>query len=179
MVDSQIRQGLKGIAVHPLHTAAILSVRSKNWSEAESQYRQLLAIHEEQLGPEDPSVGQASYMLGTMLLFQQKFGAADALKRAISILERQHGSEHAALANPLALLVLASGIDGRTDEAVRYFDQCRSIREKSGTLNSPDFVAIAKKHVHFLRKANREEAAKKVEAMLAHSAPTEGAQPNH
>ena len=165
--DSQMKLGLKGTAIQSLQTAALMSVNSKNWSQAEAQLRQLLVMLEEQLGPQDPSVAQTSFMLGTMLLFQQKLGASDALQRAISILERQHGSEHVGLASPLALLALASGIDGRSDEAERYFDRCRSIREKSGTLNSPDFIGIAKKHALFLRKANREDAAKKVEAMLA------------
>jgi tetratricopeptide (TPR) repeat protein len=174
MFDSQMKLGLKGTAIQSLQTAALLSINTRDWPQAETQLRQLLAMLEEQLGPQDQSVGQTSFMLGTMLLFQQKLGATDALQRAISILERQHGSEHVGLASPLALLALASGIDGRSDEAERYFDRCRSIREKSGTLNSLDFIGIAKKHALFLRKANREEAAKKVEAMLASSSSNNG-----
>ncbi len=165
MFESHMSQGLKATAIMPLQAAVTLSISSQNWAEAEAQCRQLLTLLREQTGDEHNAVGTANHLLGVALFMQNKLGATDALKNAIDIFEKNDAKQN--LAGSLGFLVLANGKDGKMDDAQTCFDKMHAIHTEAGTLSQPGFLNIAKAHATFLRRANKEEMARNIEAIIS------------
>jgi serine/threonine-protein kinase len=107
---------------HPAYATCLINLgASRAWlgypDEAESRYRQALAIHEAYYGEDHPTVASTLAMLAAALSDQERYDEArPLLDRAIEIQQRAFGPEHPEVAltlNRLARCELARGdLDG-------------------------------------------------------------------
>ena len=102
------------------------------YSQAESLYRQALAIREQVFGSEHPDVAASLNELGVLYYRQGKYIEAEALyQRALAIREQALGSEHPDVAESLNDLGELYYHQGKYIEAEALYQRALAIREQA------------------------------------------------
>jgi serine/threonine-protein kinase len=102
-----------------------------HYEASDQQYRQVLAIHREQLGQTHPLIAED---LGTLAAIQQDLGYYDEAERlarqALQIIETYHGPDSPYVADHLTSLGRALTFQDKLAEAIEVLERARVIQER-------------------------------------------------
>ena len=94
------------------------------YEEAEIEHRRALALREQALGPDHPSVAQSRHNLAFALESQRKYEEAEAeYRRALALLEQALGDDHPVVAQSRNNLAGALYEQGKYKEALPLAEQ--------------------------------------------------------
>ena len=111
------------------------------YKEAESLYKQAVAIFEKALGPDHPEVAQILNNLAELYRNQGKLTDAEPLyKKALDIFEKALGPDHPQVATSLNNLALLYKQQGKLAEAEPLYKQALDISEKALDPNHPNIA---------------------------------------
>lgn len=112
------------------------------YDEAAQTMQQIIAMAEQQLGPDDPKVADAVESLGTLYTTQNRNAEAEPyFRRALAIKEKTLGADHPEVATLLISLANAVQNLGRYPEAETLARRAVEIREKALGPDHPDLAA--------------------------------------
>ncbi len=115
-----------------LNNLAVLYDDEGRYAEAETLYKQALAVTEKALGPEHVEVGTYLSNLAGVYKAQGRYAeAVPLLKRALAIAEKKQGPDHPSVAYRLNNLAVIYRAQGRYPEAEAYYKRSLAIFEKS------------------------------------------------
>ena len=121
-----------------LNLANLLKAQSK-FAEAEPMFRRALAIKENALGTDDPSVATSLNNFALLLEAQNKLAEAETMfRRALEIFEKAFGKAHPNVASPLNNLAGVLLAQNKLDEAEPMLRRALAITEKTLGENQPD-----------------------------------------
>jgi tetratricopeptide (TPR) repeat protein len=134
--------------------------------KAITESKQLLAIKEQQFGPEGAEVATAAGSLGSLYQGYGQFAEAEALfKRALAIREKVSGRDHLDTAGDLQRLSSLYEEQGRYAEAEPLINRALAILEKEFGQNNPRRTLPAlENYATLLRKLGRTNEAVVIEA---------------
>jgi tetratricopeptide (TPR) repeat protein len=99
--------------------------------EAEQLNRRALAIYQQVQGPEHPDVANCLTCLSDFYAYKQDWLEVKRLNRwALAIYEKALGDEHPRLFEPLFILAVHAGQEGRYEEAQAGYQRALRIVEK-------------------------------------------------
>jgi tetratricopeptide (TPR) repeat protein len=111
----------------------------RQYSQAETAYRQALALREKHLGADHPDTAQSLNNLAELYREQGCYSEAEPLyKRSLLIRESQLGIDHPDTAQSLNNLALLYQSQGRYSEAEPLYKRSLSIREQQLGADHPD-----------------------------------------
>ncbi len=114
-----------------LFKAARYLLERAQYSQAESLYRQALAIREQVLGQEHPDVAESLNGLGELYDHQGKYAQAESVyQQALALRERALGSQHPYVAESLNNLGELYYHQGKYAQAESVYQQALAIREQ-------------------------------------------------
>jgi tetratricopeptide (TPR) repeat protein len=139
--DSLIRQHMLMLieAADLLSRTGIYLSEQGSYTMAEPLHQQVLAIREQQLGPEHPDTATTLDNLAGVYRTQGRYAEAELLYyRARIVREKVLGSEHVDTARTFNNLALLYRDQGRYIEAESLYQRARDIREKAYGPDHPD-----------------------------------------
>ncbi|MCI0390740.1 MAG: tetratricopeptide repeat protein [Acidobacteria bacterium] len=146
---------------------AILARREQQMRDkAIAESKQLLALKEQQLGPEHTEVATAAGSLGSLYRENKQMAEAEALfKRALAIREKVSGKDHVDTAGDLQRLSLLYEEQGRYAEAEPLANRALTILEREfGQKNPYRTLSALENYARILRKIGRRNEAAVAEA---------------
>jgi serine/threonine protein kinase/tetratricopeptide (TPR) repeat protein len=139
----------------------------KMHDKIESLFKRALSIREKAYGPDHPLVAASLQNLGHTYFDMGKFEEAEPLiQRSLSIREKTLGPEHSSIASSLHILATLYRDWKKYDKAEPIYQKALSIAEKVLPPNHWQLAEILDDYAIFLRKVNRPEEAKKLEARV-------------
>ena len=109
---------------------------SSRYAEAEPLFKKALAILEEALGSDPPSIGRVLNNLALLYVDQRKNSDAEPLyQRALAIREKALGSAHPYVAESLENYAALLHETGRSAEAAKMVARAKAIRAKHAGQN--------------------------------------------
>jgi tetratricopeptide (TPR) repeat protein len=122
---------LKPKATRMMGALAVWLRNRAEHGEAEPLLRQVLAIQEQDLGPEHPDVAQSLTNLAELYERKGQYAETEPLyKRALAILEKAHGPEHPDLSKTLNSFARSYRVQSRFADAEPLYGRALAIREK-------------------------------------------------
>ncbi len=137
------------------------------YEQAELLYQHSITIREKILGPEHPDTAKNINYLALLYSKQGKYEQAELLyQRSITIREKVLGPEHPDTALSHNNLAVLYGRMGKYKDADQHFHHALSIYERILGQKHPEYIAVLKNYIVLLKKSNRGDVAKKLEARI-------------
>lgn len=160
--------GTEDLAVaNSVNNLASQKVAQGKLSEAEPLFRIAIAIRERALGPNHPDVARSVNNLAVAYRNDRKLSEAEPLfKRALTIRENALGSDHPEVAMSLFTLASFYFDQGNLVQAEPLFKRAILISDRKLGANSRQSADLRRSYAQLLRKLQRNEEAKALEAQV-------------
>jgi tetratricopeptide (TPR) repeat protein len=114
------------------------------YGEAETMYRETLAVRQRVLGSEHPETLQTANDLAIALYAQGKYGEAEPMHReTLAVRQRVLGSEHPEMLNTAYNLANALNAQGKHGEAETMYRETLAVRQRVLGPEHPDTLMTA------------------------------------
>ena len=171
---------------HAVHEEAVALFRAQRYAEGLKAAEEALRFAEEFFGSEakfaeypptsiTPALqkiaGYTAASMNTLALIHEAEGRYDQAEvfyqRAVRLREMVFGPDHFEVVAPLANLALMYDAQGRYTEAGRLYDRLLTIYENTQSPDHPHLLKLLDKYAEVLKKTDRAEEAKTLEARAA------------